>query len=154
MKKLSKQEIQLYAVIGLSVVFVILAYLRFGHKPDSPTTGNIDTVEATATDEDPELAAWLATASSIGNVTPAPYVQPSRDLFAPVNTMSSGQKSGRHNRAHLSAVVSGQDGKLAIINNQILGVGERLGTLTVIEIGASHAVLNDGETRLVIQVGE
>lgn len=160
MGNMSKQRIELIAVIALAVVAAVIAYFRFVRKPASqPPSGIPGAVEASG-HEIPELPDWLLGADSADFRQRPPYARPARDLFAPVEETSVHQPEPTPTPSSidvppvLTAVMRGAQGTLAVISDKVVGVGDKIGKYTVVEIGRQHAVLLSGDTRSLLQLGE
>ena len=156
MANTSKEKIKLYVVIGLSVVAALLAYIRFVRKPTQGPGSRPAPGVAESVYEIPELPAWLSGDSPLRLAESFPYRRPPRDIFAPADAASGKRRLAGENggRLRLSAVMMGPQGRLAVINNQVFGVGQHLGAYTVAEIGEREVVLLKGSTKLVLMMGE
>jgi len=160
MNSKSSEKIKLYAVIGLSIIAVIMAYVRFGPKPSRSSEPTIESAVVESAYGIPELPDWLAHAPTAIAAERLPDSSPIRDLFAPAeeapvaSTTRPPRSAGLDGQPFLSAIMTGRQGALAVIDENILRVGEQIGKYTVAEIGRRHVVLRDGDTSLVLQVGK
>jgi hypothetical protein len=158
----SDEKIKLYAVIGLLIVAALVGYFRFGRKPKATVRAAPDAapVAAGALFDIPALPDWLGGDPLVLEAADALYVPPTRDLFAPHYALPDGEggpdgsPAAGTGRPRLSAVMMGGQGAVAVINGQVLRVGESLGDYRVVDIQRGVAVLQAGTKRLVLRVAE
>ncbi len=153
------EKIKLYIVIGLSCVAAVMAYFTFVRKPDK--AGPV--AESGAADsmyEIPVLPDWLDEAAPTPELARSTYRAPSRSLFAPIPDAPRKPVSPQRKFVpfmgppRLTAIMTGRMGAVAVINGTIMKEGQSIGEYTITEIGHDHAVLVQGESRLVLKVGK
>lgn len=169
MTKTGNEKTKIYAVIALLFVAAIIAYFRFGHKLRQPEgKRDVSNTEQSGFTI-PELPPWLSDLDTPLTTTRAPYTKPSRDIFAPERETPSTDGATRDSAAtaqktheakedqanpQLSAIMMGASGGLAVIDGEVLRIGETVKGYTVAEIRKNSVLLRKGEVTFVLNIGD
>ncbi len=159
-KQAQPEKIKIYIVIVLLIVATIMAYFRFFGKS---RTSASQAINASAADlyDIPEIPAQMRAAFSPATDETAPYEPPRRDIFAPmaaappelVDSLDTPHRVADR-RPNLSGIMRGAHGSQAIIDGNIVRVGETIGGYTVSEISQHQVILTSPTERLVLTVGK
>lgn len=157
------EQIKLYLVIGLALVFVIIAYFRFtGAK-----SNNAEEIGSSV----------LPPAEQVNFATPKTetkglqicnYRDPAvhkriqmaiRDIFSPLAdpTKARNQDSEETSRnpvesLTLAGTIVGGKKPIAIINDQFVRIGDWIGEFRVIRIGKKDVLLDSGDQKMALEI--
>ena len=165
-KKAQAQRGKLYALIGLSILMVGIAYFRFFWKPRlAPVVHG--QVPASMLEDNTELPEWVRNGARMTLAGSHPYQPPRRDIFAPVsvvvetlpstNTPSevpSPVQAPILRTPRLSAIMQGAGRSQAIIDGKIVSKGDRVGEYTVTSISKRQVVLTSPSGSLTLTVSD
>lgn len=156
------EQIKLYLVIGLALVFVIVAYFRFsgaksnnGKDIGSPVLPPAEQVKMATPKSETK-------GSKIFN-----YHEPAvdkriqtviRDVFSPLaKPREENQNSDEASRdpgesLTLAGTIVGGKKPIAIINDQFVRTGDWIGEFRVVRIGKKDVLLDSGDHKVVLEV--
>ena len=165
-KTVQAQRGKLYALIGLSIVMVGIAYFRFFRKPRLAAAVH-GQVPASMLEDNAELPEWVRNGARPALAGSQPYRPPRRDIFAPVsvvveilpstNTPSevpSPVQAPILRPPHLSAIMQAAGRSQAIIDGKIVSKGDRVGEYTVTSISKRQVVLTSPTGSLTLTVSD
>lgn len=145
------ERIKLYTVFGLALILVLVVYARFIHRK-GPSPGGAGPGEVSASPLD--LSRWDFEPSGADQpkaaVAPA-LRDPARDIFSPCGELaraasqpSGVDEPGLADSLTLRGVVAGGDKPVALINDQFVRSGDRIGKHLVLRIGEKEVLLDSG----------
>jgi hypothetical protein len=146
------ERIKLYAVFGLALILVLVVCVRFIHKK-GPSAEGPGPGEVSASPLD--LSRWEFEPS--GEDQPKAVVaqdavrNPARDIFSPCGELARAasqplgiDEPGLAASLTLRGVVAGGDKPVALINDQFVRTGDRIGKHSVLRIGEKDVLLDSG----------
>ena len=162
----NKENIKILIMIGMAIILIVVLKNRFGEtsaeKSDSSAVGHETGMEAQ------NQAGTLAYDKRIPEKTPARsqkvkfnrFKQPpflKRDLFSSGNPVfkpirKTEQMDGSN--LELTATIIDGQGALAIIGNEVLGMGEMVNGLRVTAIKKNEVILSKGKKQHVLRIKE
>jgi len=173
MPKKKSERIKLYLVIGLAVIFVITGYFRFIHKKATSASDQAVAAEPLARVDVPQIEIGRPEKNqgfdwpdkvSLRTIT--------RDIFAPqaLSAWADGRSGEQETRRtgqslekaptrpspvlKLGGTIVGGRKPVAIINDQFLRTGERIGDYRVIWISKNAVMLDSGKERIELELGK
>ncbi len=172
MPKKKSERIKLYLVIGLVVIFVISGYFRFMHKKIKSVSDQAVTAKPLARVDvhQPEIN---RPGKNKGLASPekGSLRTDIRDIFTPQalpqwadnpsgrrGIRRTGQPLAKKSTKpplvlELSGMIVGGRKPVAIINDQFLRKGERIGDYRVIWISKNAVMLDSGKERIELEIG-
>jgi hypothetical protein len=149
-------QIKIYIIGALMVVFCLVGYFRFFHNRPAP--GPAPTGSAGAMPSSPAVPQVSVQPAQPGGAQEAARAEPAslvvRDIFEPGQAirMADAKASAAEKASApdvpllLTGLIAGEKNPIAIINGQFQRVGDRIGTLTILRIGTNEVLLK-GEDR-------
>jgi hypothetical protein len=164
MAKLSKQQMELYAVIALILVAAAVAAIRFLPKAFKGTGASPVAAPVDSPYEIPKLPEGIDALSASTLRARATYAPPSRDIFAPADRpqedVTAPAPAGPPPPLVLplppplpvlSGTMKGVGGVLAILDGRVVGVSETFRGFKVVEIRSDSVVLLHGTNLFVLR---
>ena len=160
MPEKKNKPIQIYIVIGLSLVLVIMGYFRFIHNKSIydddhtlPGTGpaqfDIASVEINKLQKNSMYALPVNDPLNI-------YI---RDIFEPVKSLTAAEIQSTKKKPSipvlslkLKGTIVGGGTPIAIINDQFVRVGDIIANYKVVKIAGNRAFLTSGKHQTVLEV--
>ena len=160
MPEKKNKPIQIYIVIGLSLVLMIMGYFRFIHNKSisgddhtmpgaGPAQFDIASVEINKPQKSSMHALPVNEPLSI-------YI---RDIFAPLKSLTAAEIQSTNQTPStpvlslkLKGTIVGGGIPIAIINNQFVCVGDVIANYTVVKIAGNRAFLTSGNHQTVLEV--
>ena len=152
-------QIKLYAVIGLSLVLVVLAYFRFIHvkanqeedpaKSTAPVV-ELDFLQIKAKSAKKEIALEPTAHGPLQDII--------RDIFSPLNSPKKAAGQDRKQRLgpgaslKLAGTIIGGKRPIAIINDRFVRPGDWIGEFEVISIGKEGVQLDSGDKKIALEI--
>ena len=162
----NKENIKLLIMIGMAIILLIILKIRFGakavHTPDT-SSAHYETGTASITQDAvrgyikriPEKAPARSEKVMYHGLKPPPFLK--RDLFFSRTTGTKPNRKAEHmeevNLKLTATIIDGQ-GALAIIGNEVLGMGEMVEGLRVTSIKNNEVILSKGKRRYVLRITE
>ncbi len=160
----NKENIKIICMVGLAIVLVVVLIHRFSAKAvntsDSPAaeyqrgmeplTGNSAREYKTRM---PERTPSRSKKVMFNGVKPPALLK--RDLFASRNTGNSPKRTTEQIEAvhlELTATIIDGAGALAIIGNEVLGMGDRVKGMRVTAIKENEVTLSKGKRQYVLRI--
>jgi hypothetical protein len=156
------EQIKLYLVIGLALVFVIVAYFRFtgakgnnGKDISSPVLPPVEQVKV-ATPKSETKGSKI-----INYLEPAVHKRVQtviRDIFSPLaKPKEANQDSHETSRdtgesLTLAGTIVGGRKPIAIINDQFVRTGDWIGGFRLVRIGEKDVLLDSGNHKIVLEI--
>lgn len=158
--KNKSERIKLYVLLAGCVAFVIFGYFRFAYKKPSPAATrsplDISLGQLQVPRVDIEMPPKVRTPQA-----PAEKLLPAsiRDIFAPLaSTPAERRASGFQESTQqsfamiLKGTIVGGGKPLAIINDQFVGQGDRIGKYQVVRIGKKEVLLDSGQHQIKLEM--
>jgi len=154
------ERIKLYVVIALAVLMLIVAYFRFFHKkggaveapPESATVVNQIVVPQVAM----KISRKNLSGASSNTAATRPFRAVSRDIFTPLERPArTGDQTVEQTRTlslKLEGIIVGAGKPLAIINDQFVGLGDRIGEFVVIGIEKQAVRLSSNSDEIILEI--
>jgi len=162
----NKENIKLVVMIGMAIVLLVILKIRFSEKavPASDSSAvryetGIESLPQDSVRVDnrrmPERAPAQSENVMFQNPKPPPSLK--RDLFSSRNPGTKPKrKAGQVEKANLeltATIIDGQ-GALAIIGNDVFGMGDMVQGLRVTSIKNNEVILSKGKKQHVIRIKE
>lgn len=159
------EKIKLYLVIGLALVFVILAYFRFaGTKSnDGEDMGSsvIAPVEQVQVDT-PKTETKSPKICNYREPAVHEYIQTAiRDIFSPLADPKKTQHQPNEQNSRntgsslkLAGTIVGGERPIALINDQFVRTGDWVGEFRVVKIGKKDVLLDSGDQKMALEIME
>jgi hypothetical protein len=160
MAEAKNNRIKVYIVIGLAVVLAISVYFRFVHGKVAAHTSQ-GSSEATFVQLDvPQVSTEDPQNAQRRESFVHEYLHTAiRDLFSPLNSplnqQSPSEEQGLREPSpslKLKGTIVGGKKPIAIINDQFVRMGDRIGEYRVVRIGKKEVLLDSGNGRVVLEI--
>jgi len=156
------ERIKIYILVLGCVVFVVFGYFRFLYKkPSSVATRGpaiIPLEQLQVPRVEIEIPSKIQTLAPPGFEALPDFV---RDIFSPLTSIpSTSETSGQQQSAaspsamELMGTIVGGGKPLAIINDQFVGMGDRIGKYRVIRIKKNEVLLDSGHHQIKLEMVE
>ena len=163
MAKKKSEQIKLYMVIGLAVVFVILAYFHFtGAKSNNgevvspsvlPPSEQVKFAIPKTETKGPQICSYRESAVH-GSIQTA-----IRNIFSPLADPEKAENQGREEQSRnpgesltLGGTIVGGKSPIAIINDQFVRTGDWIGDFRVVRIGKKDVLLDSGGRKMALEI--
>jgi hypothetical protein len=162
----NKENIKLAVMIGMDIIFVFVLKSRFSGKAvitsDSAAISKETEMESLSQDsvrghntrvQEKEPA--QLTAVTVHDLKPPPFLK--RDLFSSRNPEIKPKREAAQMEAanlELTATIIDDQGALAIIGNEVLGIGEMVMGLHITAIKNNEVILSKGKRQHVLRIKE
>jgi hypothetical protein len=154
------QQIQIYVVIVLAVVFVILGYFQLFHEKADVEAKSITPVES---DPELDLNSIQTTIKSRLHADAAPSFEPfqpiARDVFTSLKSLKKEKVSKRQTEKpkplpplRLKGTIVEGDRAIAIVNDQYLRIGDLIHGFKVVRISKNGVLLDSGRRQLALEM--
>jgi len=154
------QQIQIYVVIVLAVVFVILGYFQLFHEKADVEAKTITPVES---DPEPDLNSIQTTIKSRSHADAAPSFEPfqpiARDVFTSLKSLKKEKVPKRQTEKpeplpplRLKGTIVEGDRAIAIVNDQYLRIGDLIHGFKVVRIGKNVVLLDSDRRQLALEM--
>ena len=162
----NKENIKLAIMIGMAIIFVFVLKSRFSGKAvitsDSSVLSNETQIESLHQDSvrgyntrmQEKTPARLKEMND-HDLKPPPFLK--RDLFSSRNPEIKPKREAAQMEAanlELTATIIDDQGALAIIGNEVLGIGEMLMGLRITAIKNNEVILSKGKSQHVLRIKE
>lgn len=157
-KKLERTK--LYLSVVLSIVLVIVVYIRFVHKKTTHATVPVPYKAKSVQLPIPEVQVPDVQAGkrSEQGVRGSEHLIP-RDIFGPAKVPPQRKTGSRPEEPprptialRLKGTITGGENPIAVINDKFVYAGDRIGDYEVISIGKDEVVLNSDTYSMVLKV--
>ena len=163
MAEKKSEKIKLYLVVGLAVVFLIMAYFQF-FRPEAGTEVNaalqeLPSAEQASMDIRQVIEQKSRTVNDRRTPVPEQMRAVVRDIFSP---QAAPKKRGTLSRERdardsgeslkLGGTIVGGEKPIAIINDQFFRKGDWIGEFRIVSIGAKDVVLDSGDQKLSLEI--
>jgi len=162
----NKENIKILIMIGMAIILIVVLKNRFGgtsaEKSDSSKvryeTGMESQAQAATRDNYkriPEKSPERSQKVKFSGLKPPPFLK--RDLFAsriPVTNPKRKAEQMEEVKLELTATIIDGQGALAIIGNEVLGMGEMVNGLRVTAIKKNEVILSKGKKQHVLRIKE
>ena len=163
MAEKKSEKIKFYLVIGLAVVFLIMAYFQFFRpKANNEVNAALQThpsLEPAPMDIRKVINNKQQTVKDPRAPVPEQIKMVVRDIFSPQAKPKKRGSLVRDRDAHdsseslkLAGTIVGGAKPIAIINNQFFRTGDWIGEFRIISIGAKDVVLDSGDQKLSLEI--
>jgi hypothetical protein len=168
---LKKENVEMFLVVGLAMVLLVMLKVRFfgdasrgSSKAARPEPAMSEVQSEPTVSGSPAITAPRRQARSAGKTSVKPTDIPpflSRDLFASLNPAYGvlelhklkGAGGGRQGLV-LQAIFVDSQRPLAIINDEVVGIGDPAGNAKVIAIGSDTVALSVGGREKILRMNE
>jgi len=162
----NKENIKILFMIGMAIILLVILKIRFGGKAVHTSGSSVAGYEAemkTPVQDSvrvdnkkmPERAPARAENVMYRGPKPPPFLK--RDLFTSRNPVTKPKrKTGKVEKVNLeltATIIDGQ-GALAIIGNEVFGMGDMVQGLRVTSIKKNEVVLSKGKRQHVLRLKE
>ena len=163
MAEKKSEKIKLYLVIGLALVFLVMAYFQFFRSKVNTEVSAADpaqpAVEQVALDIRKVIEQKPHTVNNRRTAVPERIETVVRDIFSPQAVPKKKESLPRERDAHdsgeslkLAGTIVGGAKPIAIINNQFFRTGDWIGEFRVVSIGTKDVVLDSGDQKLSLEI--
>jgi hypothetical protein len=158
------EKIKIYLVIALSIIFVISFYFRFIQANTNESKLSVHPQIPSARLNIPKIDPVLLRDTQDQNVKISDESQTVlRDIFSPVHTPSRAAEKKDLPQSEpvaptplpsfrLKGTIVGPKGSIAIIDNQFLRSGDRIGRYRVAKIGKKNVLLDSGDRTILLEI--
>jgi len=161
--KKKSEQIKLYMVIGLAVVFVILAWFHFtGAKSNNgedvspsvlPPSEHVKFAIPKTETKGPKICSYRESAVHERIQTAI------RDIFSPLADPKKAENQDREAASRnsgesltLGGTIVGDKSAIAIINDQFVRTGDWIGDFRVVRIGKKDVLLDSGGQKMALEI--
>ncbi len=162
----NKENIKILVMIGMAIVLVVILKIRFGgkavHTSDASVAGYKAGMETAAQDSVraenrrmPERAPARIENVMFRGPKPPPFLK--RDLFSSRNLVTKPKRKAKKVEKvdlDLTATIIDGQGALAIIGNEVFGMGDMVQGLRVTSIKNNEVTLSKGKRKHIIRIKE
>ena len=162
MPDLRSERLKLYIVIALVIVSAVVAYFRFFYKKAAPQAKPSPAAVAPGQFKMPEIQIKDALARRRQTMPKYELAHAIiRDIFEPSKSLkkSSPPLPGQNPDVseavpsfRLKGTIMGGGSPVAIVNDQFVRPGERIGEFKVIRIGENEVLLDSGEKKIRLEL--
>ena len=157
------EQIKLYLVIGLALVFVICAYFRF-IRPKAESGEDISPLVPPTAEHVKFDIPKTETKSPQNCRNPRATVHERiqmavRDIFSPQTAPKKTENHPREQRSRntgsslkLAGTIVGGESPIAVINNQFVRTGDWIGEFRVVRIGKKDVLLDSGGQKMALEI--
>jgi hypothetical protein len=158
--KTKSERIKLYVLLAGCVLFVATGYFRFIHKKLSPAAVHAPLDISLGNLHVPRVEIEMPPNSQIRGLPMEKLLPASiRDIFSPF-TSSPGEmrpselqpSANGLSSLNLKGTIVGGKRPLAIINDQFVGLGDRIGKYRVVRIGKKEVLLDSGQHQIKLEM--
>jgi hypothetical protein len=157
------ERIKLYVVIGLSLAFGMVGYVRFFYKKAEADVKSIEPVEVPSKNDLSSVQPIIQGQKRLSKELSTESFQPiARDIFLPLMTpkranvskMLSMNKEKQQPlpALRLKGTIVGGGRPIAIVNDTFLRTGDEIAGFKVIWIGTKAIVMEAGERKLALEM--
>ena len=162
----NKENIKILIMIGMAIILMVILKIRFSgkavHISDSSAAGNEAGIESLTQDSAggnnsriPEQAPARSQKVIFHSPKPPPFLK--RDLFSSRNPGTNPKRKAEQTKEvnlELTATIIDGQGALAIIGNEVLGMGDTVKGLRVTAIRKNEVVLSKGKRQYILRIKE
>ena len=161
MPKKTADQIKMYIVIGLSLAFALVGYLRLIHGKTEPEATTPSPADSTAPESEKQIVEPITWQQADWHVRlAAEPVRPlKRDIFRPAIDLKSRKSEPLVAKSavlipklKLRGTVVGGEKPIAIIDDTFIRKDEWIAGYKVVWIGKRAVVLSSGENKLVLEL--
>ena len=163
MAEKKSEKLKLYLVVGLAVVFLIMAYFQFFRpETDSEVSAALQeqpSAEKASMDIRQVIENKPQTGENRRTSVPKEIKTVVRDIFSPQATPKKRGSLTRERDDHdsgeslnLAGTIVGGEKPIAIINNQFFRTGDWIGEFKVVSIGKKDVVLDSGDQKMSLEI--
>ncbi len=167
MQKEKHQRTKVYLIIALGIIFCLVGYFRFFYRGSGvPAGAPTDTAALRDTAAAPALprvtpvslpAPGISIPEAVRDQAPRDLV---RDIFEPAKSAqqnenksaTSADAAPKAPQLTLSGMVYSVNGSVAIVNNQFLRVGDRIGEYKLVRIAPKEVYMRGEDREIVLKV--
>jgi hypothetical protein len=153
---------KIYLAVVLSIVLLVVLYFRYGHKKPTHTAASARSKPGVVTRLDvPQIQ--LPNLKGTQQSKPAtkaskPFI--TRDIFRPLKglPLKGEAKRNRQKTPKLTAplklkgTIIGGENSVAVINDQFVHAGDRIGGYRVVRIGEKKVLLDSGDDQIALEI--
>jgi hypothetical protein len=162
----NKENIKILVMIGMAIILMVILKISFGGKAvqtSDSSAAHYETGTESLTQDSareyikriPETAPARSKKLMFRGLKPPPFLK--RDLFFSRTTGTKPTRKAEHVeevKLELTATIIDGQGALAIIGNEVLGMGEVIKGLRVTSIKKNEVILSKGKKQYVLRIKE